>query len=42
MPMNTGEDRLTVNLVEWRKGYSYSVSSQFPCQDLRLQLKCMH
>jgi hypothetical protein len=40
--MNAGEDRLTVNLVEWRKGYSYSVRPQPLCQDLRLQLKCMH
>ena len=42
MPMNAGEDRLTVNLAEWRKGYSYSVSPQPPCQVFRLQLKCVH
>lgn len=28
MPASGEEDRLTVNWAEWRKGYSYSVSTQ--------------
>lgn len=28
MPVSGGEDRLTVNWAEWRKGYSYLVHFQ--------------